>query len=543
MPYLPRGAILSSTLLLVGAIAITSSSSPSSSSSSSSSFSSSIHRQTTTTAKVDINNADSSNLSSRPLTPTTKRRSMMSESMITKMTNDREEDIDSTEVDTNNATMTTKASTKTTRPVDDGDDEKCRRSSSSSTNAEERRIRDLVHSESRGYDLHSPNNIEKRGDYLSWDDYFLAVACLSARRSKDPTVGGRGWRLGGGACVVDVVGRIVGIGYDGFPRGCSDDCLPWASASCGAREGGEGSSSPLPWLETKEPYLCRAEINAILNKCSSDVVGGRMYVPNFPSNECAKFIIQSGIREIRYVDDEDPDSDSSRASRILFELAGVKMTKITPGVSSIRIDFCSPCDDTDVGAMGGSKPGRDVVEMEKYLGLLRREASMDPFEYGVTRRMDYLSWDEYFMGVAFLSGHRSKDPMTQVGACLVDADKCIVGIGYNGFPRGCSDDVLPWARSAQDELHKKYPYVVHAEVNAILNKCSASVRGATLYVALFPCNECAKVIIQSGIREVVYLNDHYHDTDACRASRIMFEMAGVNLRRYQPECQKIVIDF
>jgi deoxycytidylate deaminase len=179
------------------------------------------------------------------------------------------------------------------------------------------------------------------------------------------------------------------------------------------------------------------------------------------ANECAKFIIQSGIREIRYVDDDDPNSDSSRASRILFEVSGVKMTKITPGVSSIRIDFGSPCsndDDDDVDASSASGPKRDVGEMEKYLGLLRREASMDPFEYEVTRRMDYLSWDEYFMGVAFLSGHRSKDPMTQVGACLVDADKCIVGIGYNGFPRGCSDDVLPWARSAPDELHKKYPY-------------------------------------------------------------------------------------
>lgn len=168
---------------------------------------------------------------------------------------------------------------------------------------------------------------------------------------------------------------------------------------------------------------------------------------------------------------------------------------------------------------------------------------MDPFEYTVQKSSDYLSWDEYFMGVAFLSGMRSKDPSTQVGACLVDADRRIVGIGYNGFPRGCSDDVLPWARSAPDDLHKKYPYVVHAEVNAILNKCSASVRGATLYVALFPCNECAKVILQSGIGEVVYLNDHYHDTDACRASRIMFRMAGVKLRRYQPERREIVIDF
>ena len=148
-------------------------------------------------------------------------------------------------------------------------------------------------------------------------------------RSKDPAPNLVG---GGGACVVDALGRIVGIGYDGFPRGCPDDCLPWTSTS-NVEEG------MLPWLQTKEPYLCRAEINSILNKCSDDIVGGRMYVLNFPSNECAKFIVQSGIREVRYVADDDPDSNSSRASRILFEVSGVQLTKIVPGVPSINIDF------------------------------------------------------------------------------------------------------------------------------------------------------------------------------------------------------------
>ena len=150
-----------------------------------------------------------------------------------------------------------------------------------------------MRAESRGYDgRRSSNDIDgcrKRDGYLSWDDYFLAVAYLSARRSKDPAMDGMRGRGGGGggACVVDALGRIVGIGYDGFPRGCSDDCLPWASASTaeGEDEKGGSSSASLPWLRTKEPYLCRAEINAILNKCSSDVVGGRMFVPNFPC-EC-----------------------------------------------------------------------------------------------------------------------------------------------------------------------------------------------------------------------------------------------------------------
>ncbi|XP_031151270.1 deoxycytidylate deaminase isoform X3 [Sander lucioperca] len=114
-----------------------------------------------------------------------------------------------------------------------------------------------------------------------------------------------------------------------------------------------------------------------------------------------------------------------------------------------------------------------------------------------TKREDYLEWPEYFMAVAFLSAQRSKDPSSQVGACIVNQENKIVGIGYNGMPNGCDDDLLPWSRSADDRLDTKYPYVCHAEMNAIMNKNSADVKGCTMYVALFPCNECAKLIIQS----------------------------------------------
>ena len=139
-------------------------------------------------------------------------------------------------------------------------------------------------------------------------------------------------------------------------------------------------------------------------------------------------------------------------------------------------------------------------------------------------RANALSWDDYFMSVAFLSSMRSKDPNTQVGACIVNSEKRIVGIGYNGFPRGCSDDALPWARHSENgnELDTKYPYVCHAEVNAILNKNSADVQGCSIYVGLFPCNECAKMIIQSGIREVVFLSDKYKNSNSMIASRKLF---------------------
>ena len=325
-------------------------------------------------------------------------------------------------------------------------------------------IRELIHKESRGYDIDSPDNIPKRPDYLSWDDYFLAVAYLSAQRSKDPHPS----KKSDGACIVDTLGRIVGIGYDGFPRGCPDDCLPWASnSSSTATDNGIATEEEIAWLHTREPYLCMAEINAILNKCSSDVVGGRMFVGNFPSNECAKFIIQAGIKELIYVRDDDPDSDSSRASRILFEVSGVKMRKIQPSTNSIKINFgvvASAADEKKSDEPTNNNGKQNEDEMEQYLGLLQREADIDPFKFQVKKRSDYLTWDEYFMGIAFLSAQRSKDPNTQVGACIVDENKCIIGIGYNGFPRGCSDAVLPWARHGSCDLHKKYPY-------GELNKC------------------------------------------------------------------------
>lgn len=143
-----------------------------------------------------------------------------------------------------------------------------------------------------------------------------------------------------------------------------------------------------------------------------------------------------------------------------------------------------------------------------------------------------LTWDEYFMSLSHLSGKRSKDPSTQVGACIVNQNKRIVGIGYNGMPYGCNDDEYPWEREG-DFMNTKYAYVVHAELNAILNS-TVPLKNCSIYVSLFPCNECAKAIIQSGITEVVYESDKYADTDSVKASKKMFESAGVKLRQIKP---------
>ena len=154
------------------------------------------------------------------------------------------------------------------------------------------------------------------------------------------------------------------------------------------------------------------------------------------------------------------------------------------------------------------------------------------------KRTDYLSWDEYFMGVAMMSGMRSKDPNSQVGACIVSEDNKILSMGYNGFPKGCSDDEFPWEKEGE-MLNTKYPFVVHAELNAILNAKGKDLSGCKIYVALFPCNEFAKAIIQSGISEVVYLSDKYSNTDSVKASKMMFKCAGVELRQLVPSYKEI----
>lgn len=157
------------------------------------------------------------------------------------------------------------------------------------------------------------------------------------------------------------------------------------------------------------------------------------------------------------------------------------------------------------------------------------------------KRQDYISWDEYFMAVAKLAGMRSKDPNSQVGACIVSSDNKILSMGYNGFPMGCSDDEYPWAREGDDPLATKYIYVTHSELNAILNYRGGSLEGAKLYVSLFPCNECAKAIIQAGIKTVIYDCDKYDGTPSVIASKKMLASAGVQVRRYIPTGRKIEI--
>lgn len=157
------------------------------------------------------------------------------------------------------------------------------------------------------------------------------------------------------------------------------------------------------------------------------------------------------------------------------------------------------------------------------------------------KRGDYISWDEYFMGIAMLSAKRSKDENTQVGACIVNNENKILSLGYNGMPIGCDDAVMPWKRVGAP-LETKYLFVCHAELNAILNSPAPSLKGAKIYTTLFPCNECAKAIIQSGIKEIIYLSDKYSGVETDVAAKRMFDLSGVTYRPYEVTDNKITLE-
>lgn len=158
------------------------------------------------------------------------------------------------------------------------------------------------------------------------------------------------------------------------------------------------------------------------------------------------------------------------------------------------------------------------------------------------KRTDYISWDEYFMGVALMSAQRSKDNSSQVGACIVSKENKILSMGYNGMPLGCLDDDMPWDREGE-ALNTKYMYVCHAELNAILNHASGTgtLKGARIYTTLFPCNECAKALIQSGIRKVIYYEDKYADSDSVKASKRMFDLVGIAYEPYRPTGRELTL--
>ena len=462
-------------------------------------------------------------------------------------------------------------------------------------------------SQQQPYSLHG----SARKSYLSWDDYFMATACLSSLRSKEPPPTGQGPdmedHVRGGCCIVhSETKRILAVGYTGFPRATSDEVLPWHDAAkppvpSNEQEDANSNNNATPrrpWLWTREPYVVHAAVNAILNNHSkghNSLAGARMYLTHFPCHECARVLIQAGIRHVIYQQrsistnrppstrigqqllqvvtcssgasgDEAAAQESIAASRIMLQLAGVRVQTFRPQKSTgtdIQISLQASVIPSPASKLESDSQREnasysinnqtihetnDLHLRHKFRDLVKKETrGYDPVVESSGRRPSHnagvlLSWKDYFMALASLTAQRSKDPNTQVGACLVDsATNRIVGLGYNGFPTGCSDQVLPWGRGGSGStLQSKYMYVCHAEVNAILNRIDDTAtthqQDTTLYVALFPCHACAKVIVQTGnIRRIVYQHDKYHDSDSCRASRILLTMANIELVPYRPD--------
>ena len=223
------------------------------------------------------------------------------------------------------------------------------------------------------------------------------------------------------------------------------------------------------------------------------------------------------------------------------------------------LETCGPCEeeaaaeDVPAAAAAASSPRQLPKQKEQQVRTPRAALlEISPrLEYGLSKDPDstvaregYINWNDYFMSVAMLSAFRSKDPNRQVGACIVDPRTSrIVGIGYNGFPWGCSDDALPWAREADSWMDTKNPYVCHAEMNAIMNKNSASLEGCRIYTTLFPCNDCAKLIIQSRMTEVVYLSEGQINKPPFASSRRLLTLAGIGLSQHKPKVPRVVVDF
>ena len=406
----------------------------------------------------------------------------------------------------------------------------------------------------------------KREGYLGWDDYFLGIAVLSSQRSKDPMDAE-------GACIADASNRIVAIGYSGLPRGCPDTIFPWTDfgEDEDTDEGTENNNAE-KWLHSKKPFVCDAATNAVLNKGSQDLTGCRLYVTSFPTSDCVKVMIQSGIRELVILqkdkivpgygqnavsDGESNDlmntlsttgTEDELAGGVMLALADIQVRYYRPPIPSVILKFDTEIVPPTLSSTSSSAtlPNQEEVEAAS---ILKEETDYDALSVGLGnngRGNKYLTWDDYFMSVALLTAKRSKDPSTQVGACIVDDQRRIVGLGYNGMPRGLSDDTMPWAKQNANPLFNKYKYVVHAEVNAILNSkasYSSHVNGGTIYVSLFPCENCMKMIIQSGIKKIVYLKDIYHDTDGCRASRVMMRCAKIEAQQYHPTSPKTDVVF
>nr|XP_022325293.1 uncharacterized protein LOC111125606 isoform X2 [Crassostrea virginica] len=326
--------------------------------------------------------------------------------------------------------------------------------------------------------VYSSDNGGGQTKYLKWEDYFMAITLLAERRCKDIC------QTRAGASIFDETNKIVGI----------------------------GNTSKILHKDAE----CHAELNAVLNRNINDLKNSKMYVSNFPCNECAKCIIQSGIKSVVYYTNkkgtteatQKEENDPYKDSKYMLEEAEVNFKFFKTFLRQITIDLRET-----------PKENEDSITIKTPL-----------------------TDEEFFMAMAFVASARSKDPRTQVGACIVNEEKKVVGIGFNGMPLRFNDANTNWGKVEKHGLPSKDPIVCHAEMNAVLFGNAAEMQNSTIYVTLFPCEECAKVVIKAGIKKVYFYSDKNHDRNPF--SRKLLGDAGLEPEQFNPRPgrEKIVIN-
>ena len=311
----------------------------------------------------------------------------------------------------------------------------------------------------------------------------MGVALLAAKKSSVPHAQG--------ACVVNKNKRIVSVGY----------------------------KKPIILSGEIPNEECHAEMVCVLNEINVPLAGCDIYLTHFPCNHCTKLLIQAGIKRVVYISEEvltaDEKQDINISNTLFFE-AKVDVQKYCSEKLVLKFDY------------------NEIHTRHEDLGNTKKDISQS----------ENAQDDQFFMDIALLSAQRSKDPSTQVGACVVKENGMIVATGYNGMPNGCSDDKFPWARNSGLPREKtKRPYVCDAEINAIINKNCTSLKNCTIYVLLFPCDDCAKMIIQSGIKKVCYFSDKHAERNGTKRSKNMLVSANVEHEEFTPKRLCLEIDY
>ena len=372
---------------------------------------------------------------------------------------------------------------------------------------------------------------KKKHISIEHDDYVMSLACLTALRSPDPNT-----KVG--ACILNKDRRIVGLGFNDFPK---------------RQDRNINNRYELPFdreyersdeiLGTKYPYICHAAENAILNKNSTTLEDCKMFTNILPCNECFKLIVQSGIKVVHYINkykdawkSSKQIEESIKGSENIAEICGVELIQYdAKNIKSIEMleslfdqeSFDSLPQDLEMNEQR-LETKNEIPEKLVKLGF-------NP-KYNARKSEQVLSEKDYFMLVAQLSSYRSKDPEKQVGACIVDKNGRVVSLGYNGFPNN-HKDIFPWENHGEKNVNCKHMYVCHAELNAIVDKYDAEIAGCTLYCTLHPCSNCARLIIQSQIKEVFYFefSNKKKKNPEFQASLVLFDKYNVKCTPYKPK--------